>query len=244
MGEGQLKNITFFGKSQDAVHFVGMLSKAQEKLIGRISTKKGREKEGLCLVEGENALSLAKDFLEFSFTRAETERFDQLVTTETPQDIAGVARIPSFTLEEVDRNRDVLVLDNIQDPGNVGALFRLALAFNASLLLIDSVDPTNPKVIRSSTGAIFAVPHTSVKRADAASLFTEMKRSIIRVEKRDGAKDVREMIKEPSLIIFGSEGRGIQLETEGASYFIPHDEKLESLNVATAASIILWERNR
>ncbi len=244
LNECQQNNSKFSRKSQCVVHWVRMLTNAQEKLIKRLATKKGREKEGLCLVEGENALSLAKDFLEFSFTRAETERFDQLVTTETPQAIAGVARIPSFSLEEVDLARDILVLDNIQDPGNVGALFRLGLAFGASLLLIESVDPTNPKVIRSSTGAVFAVPHALIKRSDVEGLFAQMDRQIIRVEKRQGAKDAREMTREKSLIVFGSEGRGIQLETEGASYFIPHDEKLESLNVATAASIILWERYR
>ena len=244
LNECQQNNSKFSRKSQLVVHWMRMLTNAQEKLIKRLATKKGREKEGLCLVEGENALSLAKDFLEFSFTREETDRFDQLVTTETPQAIAGVARIPDFSLEEVGLARDVLVLDNIQDPGNVGALFRLALAFNAGIILIDSVDPPNPKVIRSSTGAMFAVPYSVVKRVDAEEVFSKMHRHIIRLEKRDGAKDVREMIKEPSLIIFGSEGQGIKLTTPGVSHFIPHDSKLESLNVATAGSIILWERNR
>ena len=132
-----------------------MLTNSQQKLIKSLHTKKGRQKTDLCLVEGKKNIELAADLIEYTFTKEDTPQFDKLVTTETPQDIAGVAKIPAYKLEDIKKHDCIVVLDNIQDPGNVGTILRLCLGFDAALILINSADPTSPKVIRSSAGAVF-----------------------------------------------------------------------------------------
>ncbi|MBT4722941.1 RNA methyltransferase [Candidatus Falkowbacteria bacterium] len=217
-----------------------MLTKAQEKLIKSLHTKKGRQKAGLCLVEGKKNIELAGDLIEYKFTKEDSSEFDKLVTTETPQEIAGVAKIPEFTLEDIKKHDTVVVLDNIQDPGNVGTISRLCLGFDASLLLINSVDPTSPKVIRSSAGAVFQVPWMKTTE----KTLQNFKRKTYRLEKRTGAKALtsKSKLNQKCIIIAGNEGQGIKLDVKGDSIFINHNKKLESLNVASALSIILHHK--
>lgn len=216
-----------------------MLSKAQEKLIKSLQTKKGREKSGLCLVEGKKVIETAGDAIKYTFTKEDTEQFTHLVTTETPQEIAAVATIPQWDESDVLKSKIVVVLDGVQDPGNMGAIFRLCLAFNASLILIDSVDPTNPKVIRSSVGALFHIPYLRMHQEEAKAFFQNQERSIIRLEKVQDAQPLEKMKTNECFLIAGSEGNGISLSLEGESIYIEHSGKLESLNVANALAIVL-----
>lgn len=217
-----------------------MLSKAQEKLIRSLHTKKGREKHGRCLLEGEKVLETAGNAVELRFTVADTELFHELVTTETPQTVAGIARTPEWSIEDVASHDVVVVLDGVQDPGNVGALLRLCLGFNASLLLVDSVDVTNSKVVRSSVGALFQVPWVRVSRNDASAVISQLNRPIYRLEKRPDAVALSTVEEGRCVLIAGSEGNGIQLPIGDTSLFIPHQEALESLNVAQAVCIALY----
>ncbi len=218
-----------------------MLSAQQEKLIRSLHSKKGREKSGLCLVEGEKNIKTARNAVSFCFTRDDTKKFDTLVTTETPQGIAAVARIPTWNASDVENKRAIVALDGVQDPGNIGTIFRLCLGFGATLILIDSADPTNPKVVRSSAGAIFHVPWIRVHRASAVERITKLKRAVYRLENRPKSVPYSHDMKFPenTLLIAGSEGRGISLNIPGNSIRIPHDSKLESLNVAVTVAIIL-----
>lgn len=221
-----------------------MLRTQQEKLILSLHTKKGREKSGLCLIEGEKNIETAGDAVSFRFTRDDTPRFDALVTTETPQDVAAVARIPEWKRSNVEDAHTIVVLDGVQDPGNVGTILRLCLGFDATLILVDSADPTNPKVVRSSAGALFHVPWLRIARADAAGRITQLKRPVYRLEGKPKsvpyAPDMQ--LPEDIVLIAGSEGRGISLNIPGQSIKIAHDPKLESLNVASALTIMLNSR--
>ncbi|MBT5807967.1 RNA methyltransferase [Candidatus Uhrbacteria bacterium] len=218
-----------------------MLTAKQEKLIKSLHRKKGRKESGLCLVEGEKGIEAAGDYIDFAFTRENSEIFKDLVTTQTPQSIAAVARIPDFTLEQVQDSQNVLMLDGVQDPGNVGAIFRLCHAFNTTLILVESVDPTNTKVIRSSSGSMFSVPWIAISRAEAAAvLLKTTDRAIIRLEKREESEGLETVNSdERKMIIAGSEGGGIQLNVKGASIAIGHEDDLESLNVTHAIAIAL-----
>lgn len=220
-----------------------MLTKNQEKLIKSLQTKKGREKHGLCLVEGQKVIETAGKAVEYTFTKDDSNQFNKLITTETPQDIAGVARIPEWTIDNIEQSPTIIVLDGVQDPGNVGAILRLCLGFNASLVLIESADVTNPKVIRSSVGAMFQVPWMKVDRADAEKFITDLKRPIYRLEKTADAQSMNQEFEKEIILIAGSEGSGIKLKIKGTSITIPHDEKLESLNVGHALGIVLAKRN-
>ncbi|MFH1631617.1 MAG: RNA methyltransferase [bacterium] len=217
-----------------------MLTNAETKLIRSLATKKGRENSGFCLVEGEKNIKAAQDHLEFQFTREDTPSFDELVTTETPQNAAGVAKVPEWTLDDVELMKTIVVLDGIQDPGNVGNILRLCLGFDAGLILVESADPTSSKVIRASAGAMFNVPWVKVGRDNATILIDELDRPIYRLENVNGSKAIDSItLKKVKIIIAGSEGSGIKLDVKAPSVRISHSKKLESLNVAAALAIVL-----
>ena len=216
-----------------------MISIAQEKLIKSLQRKQGREKHRLCLVEGSKLLDLASEYIDFTFKREDTDIFDHLVTTKTPQHIAAVARIPKWSLEDVAKER-VVVLDGVQDPGNVGAIMRLCLGFDAGLVLVESADVSSPKVVRSSVGTLFQIPWIAVKRADMESTLNSFKKPIYRLENSENAKEISEINESNFVLVVGSEGSGIKSNVEGQSINITHSKKLESLNVANALAIALY----
>lgn len=216
-----------------------MLTQNQEKLIKSLHTKKGRKETGLCLVEGAKVIETAGNAIEYTFSKEDSDQFEKIVTTETPQDLAGVAQIPNWSIDDIQSRPTIIVLDGVQDPGNVGSILRLCLGFNASLILIDSADTTSPKVIRSSVGAIFQVPWMKVKRSEAEAFLTKLKRPIYKLENRTGAVDLIHPFEKQLILIAGSEGKGIQLPIEGTSLVINQSPDLESLNVGHALAIVL-----
>lgn len=217
-----------------------MLSINQEKLIRSLATKKGREKSGLCLVEGEKVIKTAGNAIKYTFTPKDTPNFGKFVTTETPQNISAVASIPKWTLDDIKSQKIIVILDGVQDPGNVGAILRLCMGFNAGLILIDSADTTNPKVIRSSVGAMFQVPWLRMTSNESIKLIKNLNLPVYRLENKKDAMDLKKSkLKTPLILIAGSEGKGIQSRIEGYSIFINHDNKLESLNVGHSLAIVL-----
>lgn len=220
-----------------------MLTKAQEKLIRSLKTKKGREESRRCLIEGQKLIATAGSLVEYTFTPKDTKSFSKLVTTKTPQEIAAVAQLPSFAFADVSELKTIVVLDGVQDPGNVGSALRLCQAFSAALILIESADPTSPKVIRSSAGAVFSVPWIESARSEAEELLTRINRQTYRLEKTTGAVSVKSLkSSEPIVLIAGSEGSGIHINTPGTSVQIEHNASLESLNVGNALAIALYVR--
>ncbi len=223
-----------------------MLTLGQEKLIRLLATNQGRAKTGLCLVEGEKNIKEAKKFLDFTFTPADTKKFKQLVSTVTPQAIAGVARIPQWTEKDIMTKNTIVVLDNVQDPGNVGTILRLCLGFKTSLVLVDSVDPANPKIIRASAGAFFKVPWLKLKSSEAVDFITKLKRPVFRLENKAKAlvcsPDNIKNLPAKMVLLVGSEGQGIKLKLLGQSLAIKHHKDLESLNVAMALAIFLSQK--
>lgn len=224
-----------------------MLGRSQEKKIRSLRSAKGREKHGLCLVEGGKAIETAGNAVLFTFSSEDTPAFDKLVTTETPQDIAGVASIPEWSLEDVGKYRTVVVLDGVQDPGNAGAILRLCLGFDASLILVESADATAPKVVRASAGAMFHVPWVRILRDKAVTAIKSLNRPIYRLERIRGKSvplSENGFIADSSdaVLIAGSEGRGILLDIPGETVSINHKNELESLNVGHALAIVLQAR--
>lgn len=220
-----------------------MLSKAQEKVIRSLSTKKGRQQHGLCLVEGWKLIRSAGDAVEFTFTPSDSLKFEQLVTTKTPQKIAGVAIVPEFHITDIAAKKTVVILDGVQDPGNIGAVLRLCQGFNASLILVECADITNPKVVRSSAGALFHVPWIRMSRDQATKVVKASKRPVYRLENTEQAQHLHKIQnKESVALIVGSEGNGIIINVKLPSIKIRHRSDLESLNVANALAIALHAR--
>ncbi len=222
-----------------------MLTKTQEKLIRSLNTKKGRKESGLCLAEGKKVIESASKFIDYTFSQTDTKQFKKLVTTEAPQDIAGVARIPKWQKSDITSKEVIVVLDGVQDPGNVGSILRLCLGFKAGLVLVESADPASPKVIRSSAGAMFNVPWMQATKDRAISQIKEFDRPVYRLENKKGAKEFSSnKIEKPLILIVGSEGSGIKSNIKGQSIYIKHDNKLESLNVGQALAIALYLCNQ
>lgn len=218
------------------------LTKAQERLLVALQTKKGRVEHGMFLVEGAKFVRDIDDMIVFRFTPSDTPRFREFVSTETPQNAAAVVRMPQWTMDDVKRAPAVVVLDGVQDPGNVGTILRACLGFRASLLLVESSDVTNPKTVRSSVAAVLRVPSLAVSRANAESVIADLARPVYRLEIGKSTVDVKDIPRGEKLtLIAGSEGQGIRLDVAGTSMRIPHDRALESLNVGVAVSIALYE---
>lgn len=164
------------------------------------------------------------------------ELFDAISETKTPQNVIGLFERPRTTAAEILARRDriAVALDGVQDPGNVGTIVRLAAAFDAAgvLLLPGCADAFGPKAIRASVGAILSVPVAN------ASL-DELLGSTLYATAADG-----ERVDPPSrdaVLVFGSEGGGVSDAIRRASrrIAIPMSDRVESLNVASSAAILL-----
>ena len=139
----------------------------------------------------------------------------------------------------------IIILDNVQDPGNVGTIIRSALAFNVSTVVLsdDSVNIFNDKLIRSTEGNIFNVNVVTMNIEEAIKI---VKEKGIKVYYGDmhGKDDIDSLNASSYAFILGSEGKGIsqkvrELSDEGVR--IEMNDKCESLNVAVAASIIMYK---
>lgn len=180
------------------------------------------------------------------------EVMKQMSDTVTPQGILAVIRMPEYSLEDVLSGDDthLLILENLQDPGNLGTMFRTAEGAGVSGLILsrDTVDVFLPKVIRSTMGAIFRVPFL-VSEDLHETLETVKSRGVklyaahLRGEKMYDAYDYTGKVG----FLIGNEGNGLTDETADQSdvYIrIPMGGKLESLNAAMAAGILMYEVNR
>lgn len=145
------------------------------------------------------------------------------------------------------RGKKYLLLDRVSDPGNLGTIMRSAVAFNVDTLIVslDSCDIYNDKVIRASEGAIFKLNIISEDLLQAINTLKKLDIAIYGTDVKNGV-DVREIPKDNFAIIMGNEGAGISSDVkklvENNIYI--KTSNVESLNVAMAASIILYELNK
>lgn len=169
----------------------------------------------------------------------------QLADTDTPQGVLAVLEPPSWSWDKirVAPAAPVLVLDGVQDPGNVGTLLRTAFALGAggALMLPGTADITNPKVIRSGMGATFRLPSAPVSPQEFGA-WVDRERATVWAASLEGTPLARLPRPEKLALIVGSEGAGIRPATlllAGTRVAIPLARGAESLNVAVAAGIIL-----
>ncbi len=149
---------------------------------------------------------------------------------------------------ETSKNRRVLALCSVRDPGNLGAVLRSAVAFGYDRVILsdDCAELTSPKTVRSAMGALFKISLSVV--SDFPSLFAaakEAKRRVLCAELTERAVSLHELVPRASdIVIIGNEGHGIPSEISDLadlSVYIPISPNTESLNAAVAASIFLWE---
>ncbi len=227
-----------------------------------------RKEDGVFIVEGIRMFSeVPKDKIlhivkSESFSKEHPEitggltvfddEFAKISDTKTPQGILAVCRSAVKTEKELLSAPDgcYLFLENIQDPGNLGTMFRSAEAAGFSGLLIssDSVDPTNPKVIRATMGAFLRVPY---------AISFDMMESVIGFQKTGGkcfAAHLKGAVdydvpdyRGACAFVIGNEAAGLTDRTTDActqAVKIPMEGEVESLNAAMAATILIFEAKR
>jgi TrmH family RNA methyltransferase len=173
-----------------------------------------------------------------------------LADTEQPQGIIAVIEPPQWTLDDISLGARavVLVLDGVQDPGNVGTIARTALGLGAAGLisLPGTVDLNNPKVLRGSMGALFRLPAPAVEEP-ALLRWLETERVALWVADAAGTPVSRLRVPDRLALVVGNEGAGARpAMTQAASeqVAIPLAPEAESLNVAVATGILLHEVRR
>ena len=178
--------------------------------------------------------------------------FRQMSDTQTPQGILTVLRRPSYTLEDIlgGKNPLVMVLEDLQDPGNAGTILRTGEGAGVSgvLLTRTCVDITNPKVIRSTMGSVYRIPFLYVE--SVVSLTQELKKHNIRTFaahlKGRNSYD-QESYTGGTAFLIGNEGKGLTEEAANSAdclIRIPMCGKVESLNAAMASGILMYEAAR
>jgi RNA methyltransferase, TrmH family len=236
-----------------------------------LQAKRGRDESGLFLCEGEHMVAEAarnapRDVTAVFVEEGREERFAPLLATlsealcyvvpasvlkaisevKTPQGIAATARKPKPTNPASPGNRAVL-LENLQDPGNVGAILRTADAagFDACLLAPGCADPFSPKALRATMGSVFRVPVAEVEgAAETARALAGAGYAVIASVLNGEDFFRRKPLPEKVCLIIGNEGAGVTPETIEAAthrYRLPMRGGAESLNAAAAAAVFLFE---
>ena len=172
---------------------------------------------------------------------------------ETPQGVVFSCRSPGYApperLEPNERGRmRFLVLDGVQDPGNVGTILRTADAFGTTVILLPGcADLGNPKTLRAGMGVHFRSAIYRCTLAELTALLDEAGLPLYGAALREDTADVRQVDLSRCAIAVGSEGRGLSAEVLAVcrrTVRIPMEPRCESLNAASAASVLLWEAAR
>lgn len=173
-----------------------------------------------------------------------------LADTDTPQGLLAVVQPPRWSLTGLRpvKGAPVVVLDGLQDPGNVGALLRTAWALGAAgaAALPGTVALSHPKVLRGAMGATFRFPHVRC-RPNALRAWLLGEQMTLWVADAHGTPVTRRAVPEHLAIVFGNEGAGVRSELRDLAarrVAVPLTRGVESLNVAVAAGILLHEVRR
>lgn len=172
-----------------------------------------------------------------------------LCDTKSPQGVLFLARMPDTRPPQALEGGRYLVLDGLQDPGNVGTIWRTADALGADgLILVNGcADPFAPKTVRATMGACFRLPVYEVPAEELPALLERSALPLYATALREDTVDIKTAQLDRCAVVIGSEGRGVSAELLALSrrtIKIPMRERCESLNAAVAASIVLWEMAR
>ncbi len=244
-----------------------LLSEAKRKILRVLGTRQGRRKSGLFTAEGQRcaaeALAALPAFCDFVLIDGDADptrlpafppglpvyrdaaaAFKELAQTENPQGIIVVLRRPEFGTPQF-QGAFTLVLDGLQDPGNIGTILRTAWAcgLREAVVTEGTVDPYNAKAVRAGMGAQFRLTIGKVENLqELAALPTCAGRTAWLTTPRDGVSCFApEFDLRGGLLVFGEEGGGVSDFSIGRRVTIPMPGAAESLNVAQAATVFLFE---
>lgn len=174
---------------------------------------------------------------------------DSISPLPAPQGMLAVCALPDLTAPDALPSGRYVVLDGVQDPGNVGAVLRTADAFGCTgaLLLPGCADPYALKTLRASMGAVFRLPLYAVGVDRLPGLLAAAGLPLYGTALRHDTVDVRSRDLRRCALVIGSEGRGVSdrvLALCSETLRIPMTPRCESLNAAAAAAVLLWEAYR
>ena len=242
------------------MEIIKSLNNKRIKELSKLLIKKYRDKEDKFLVEGEHLVLEAKKsglLLEIfktsdcnldydvDTTLVSYEVLKKLTNSKNPQKIVGVVK----KLSDCKLGDKIVVLDDLQDPGNLGTIIRSSVAFNIDTIVLseNTVDLYNDKVLRASEGMLF---HINIIKRNIDKLLDELHDDgyMVLGTKVDGGTEINDVEKNLKYaIIVGNEGAGVRksiLDKCDKYLYIPMNEKCESLNVGVATSIIMYELNK
>ena len=241
--------------------FYSSISNSKIKDLKKLNSKKYRDLSGLFLIDGEHLVLEAYNsgYLEelillegssfsldvkTSFVSMEVMKY--ISNLDSPNGIMGVCKKRDNVLSG-DR---IVILDDIQDPGNLGTIIRSCVAFNVDTLVLSEgcVDLYNPKVIRSTQGMLFKLNIIVV--SDIVSFVNDLKSNnyVIYSTNVNGGNSLKSIEKSSRfVIIMGNEGNGVRqslFDLSDSYIYIDMNPSCESLNVGVATSIILYELDK
>lgn len=227
------------------------------KEISKLNEKKYRDKSNKYLIEGLHLVTeaLKYDIIDTIIIREdfsyETDIKHIIVSNEVMKKISDNPSIPKimaivYKKESTISGNKILLLDRLQDPGNLGTIIRSAVAFNFDTIILsnDTVDLYNSKVLRSTQGMLFNI---NILRQDLTSVINELKNNNYTIygTKVDNGNDVKEINNTNKFaLIIGNEGTGISdniLKQCDKYLYIKMNNNCESLNAGVAASILMYE---
>ena len=162
---------------------------------------------------------------------------------EAPQGAIFICRLPEARPAAL--RPGTLLLDGIQDPGNLGTILRTADALDVPVILTEGCcDPYNAKTVRATMGAIFRTAPGCLTRQQLIDQCREKRIPLLATALSDRAKDIRQQDLRQAAVVIGSEGQGVSqqlLEASLGQLMIPMHPRCESLNASVAAAIVLWQ---
>lgn len=219
------------------------------KEYAKLNDKKYRDKTNLFIVEGEHLVREALNANRLVEAYSLDGSVGMKVSLPVMKKLSSLTHVPNVIgiAKKSDNNNihgNILMLDTIQDPGNLGTIIRSAVAFGIDTIVTSkkTVDLYNPKVIRSTEGLIFKINYVVT---DLYSFLESNKDNytIITTDVKDGEDVSKINVQNKYILIMGNEGKGVSdnlAESADSTVYIPISN-CESLNVAIATSIILYE---
>lgn len=250
VNNGQVKNIIQLNQKTKARREQGLFVAEGRKMFGEAP------RDWISKVYVSEALTSDKELMEkveqLPFETVADNVFRQMSDTQTPQGILTVLKKPSYTLEDILKgdNPLIMVLEDLQDPGNAGTILRTGEGAGVSGVLLTKtcVDITNPKVIRSTMGSVYRMPFLYAE--SVVLLKQELAKRNIRTFaahlKGQNTYD-QEAYRGGCAFLIGNEGKGLTEEAANAAdclIRIPMCGQVESLNAAMAAGILMYEAAR
>lgn len=229
-----------------------------------LSSRSERQKTGLFVADGTKLLQEAAHWWpglqtvilsdgveaevpeQVQVIRVPEDVMESISPMQTPQGALFLCRLPENT--EFIPQPGMLLLDGIQDPGNLGTILRTADAFNVPAALLEGcADPYNHKTVRASMGAVFRCPVLQTTWQQAEEACQRAKIPVAVTALSDTARDIRQAPIHNMAVVIGSEGQGVRQEIFAAAeekLIIPMSERCESLNAAVAAAIVMWQMEK